>query len=122
MTPVTAKRSPQPRELSGSGSHRSRTLSLKVCAPHLLALFFFASALYRVNHTDVVDTDAARHAMNGAFLYDLVRTGHILHPIDYAKVYYSRLPSLSMPFHPPVFPAVEAIFFAAFGVNLLTAR
>jgi 4-amino-4-deoxy-L-arabinose transferase-like glycosyltransferase len=60
--------------------------------------------------------------MNGAFLYDLIRTGHLLHPITYAKAYYSQLPALSMPFHPPLFPSIEAIFFALFGVSLLTAR
>src|SRR5262249_23601810 len=68
------------------------------------------------------DTDAARHAMNGAFLYDLVRTGHWANPVEYAKTYYAQYPALSMPYHPPLFPVIEALFFAVFGVNLLTAR
>jgi 4-amino-4-deoxy-L-arabinose transferase-like glycosyltransferase len=90
--------------------------------PYALALIFFLFALRGVGQTDVIDTDAARHAMNGAFLYDLVRTGHWAHPVAYAKAYYAQYPALSMPYHPPLFPAVEAIFFAIFGVNLLTAR
>ena len=90
--------------------------------PYLLALFFAAWSLRGVGNGGVTGTDAARHAMNGAFIYDLVRTGHILHPVEYAKEYYGRLPALSMPFHPPGFPAVEAVFFAVFGVNLLAAR
>src|ERR1035438_7312483 len=27
-----------------------------------------------------------------------------------------------MPFHPPVFPAIEALFFAIFGVKVLSSR
>jgi Dolichyl-phosphate-mannose-protein mannosyltransferase len=95
---------------------------LRVGAPYLLALFFALGSLRGISSTGVTQTDAARHAMNGVFIYDLVRTGHLANPIAYAKEYYARLPSLSMPFHPPVFPAIEAIFFALFGVNLLAAR
>lgn len=90
--------------------------------PYVLALFFAAWSLRGIGNGGVTATDAARHAMNGAFIYDLVRTGHILHPVEYAKEYYGRLPALSMPFHPPGFPAIEAVFFALFGVNLLAAR
>jgi 4-amino-4-deoxy-L-arabinose transferase-like glycosyltransferase len=121
MTPVSAKHSAQTCSVPDPGS-RPITRYLSICAPYLLALLFFGLALYGVNRTDIVDTDAARHAMNGAFLYDLIRTGHLLHPITYAKAYYSQLPALSMPFHPPLFPSIEAIFFALFGVSLLTAR
>jgi hypothetical protein len=91
-------------------------------APYLLALYFAISAMWGVRNTDVVDTDAARHAMNGVFIYDLVRTGHLLHPIDYAEEYYGHFPALSMPYHPPLFPAMEAAFFGLFGVKLFTAR
>jgi 4-amino-4-deoxy-L-arabinose transferase-like glycosyltransferase len=91
-------------------------------APYILATYFAVTAMWGFWNTDVVDTDAARHAMNGAFLYDLLRTGHISHPIDYAEEYYGHLPALSMPYHPPLFPAVEAVFYALFGVKLFTAR
>jgi len=90
--------------------------------PYVLAVFFSLSALRGVGSTDVVDTDAARHAMNGAFIYDMVRGGHIMHPIEYAKQYYGHLPALTMPYHPPMFPAIEALFFSLLGVKLLAAR
>ena len=110
-----------PELFEGAVSHRwARAMEWYV--PSLLALLFFGLALYGVNRTEVIDTDAARHAMNGAFIWDLVRTGNLLHPIEYGKLYYTRLPSLSIPFHPPLFPAIESIFFALFGVHLLTAR
>jgi 4-amino-4-deoxy-L-arabinose transferase-like glycosyltransferase len=90
--------------------------------PYLLALLFGLMALRGVWQTGVVDTDASRHAMNGAFIYDMVRQGQAAHPMAYGQKYYSRMPALSMPFHPPGFPAIEALFYAVFGVNLLAAR
>lgn len=70
----------------------------------------------------VFETDAARHAMNGAFIHDLVRDGGVRHPMRYARLYYSRLPALSLPYHPPVFPAIEALVFSLVGVNAVAAR
>lgn len=90
--------------------------------PYVLALFFALWSLRAVTANNIVDTDAARHAMNGVFLRDLLSSGQWLHPIEYGKYYYSRLPALSMPYHPPLFPAIEALFFWVFGVNLLAAR
>ena len=71
---------------------------------------------------NVVDTDAARHAMNGAFILDLVRHSRFLAPVDYAKWYFARYPAITIPYHPPGFPSYEAIFFAFFGVKVFAAR
>ena len=91
-------------------------------APLAFALLFALLALRGAGGNNVVDTDAARHAMNGAFLYDALRHGQVLHPGAYGRYYYGRLPALSMPYHPPLFPAVEALFYAVFGVQLFAAR
>ena len=91
-------------------------------APYVFAIFFSIWALRGVTTTDVVDTDAARHAMNGAFIYDVVRAGQIQHAGQYGMWYYGHLPAISMPYHPPMFPLIEAVFFAMFGVKLFTAR
>ncbi len=90
--------------------------------PYALALFFLLWSLRGVGANNIIDTDAARHAMNGSFILDLVREGELLHPIAYGREYYADLPALSLPFHPPLFPAIESLFFAVFGVNLLAAR
>jgi 4-amino-4-deoxy-L-arabinose transferase-like glycosyltransferase len=101
----------------------SRTVSAVArLAPYLLGLYFALWSLWGIGRTGIVDTDAARHAMNGAFIYDLFRSGHLSHPVEYAEHYYGHLPALSMPFHPPLFPAMEALLFALFGVKLFTAR
>jgi hypothetical protein len=94
----------------------------RIWIPLLLAAVFGLWSLRSVPGGNVIDTDAARHAMNGAFVHDLVKSGRLAHPIEYGKEYYGRLPALSMPYHPPGFPGIESLFYFVFGVNLLAAR
>ena len=105
--------------VSQSQRSNSRILAL---IPYVLALLLAAQAMIGYRTTDPVDADAARHAMNGVFIYDLVRTGHLWHPIEYARNYYAHYPALTMPYHPPMFPAIEALFYAVLGVNVFAAR
>ncbi len=93
-----------------------------LAAAGLLMLLVVLWSLRGATATDVLDTDAARHAMNGVFLKDLAGSGHLTDPIGFAKQYYGRLPALSMPYHPPMFPAIESLFFWAFGVHVWVAR
>ena len=88
----------------------------------LIALFFGFWGLRSIGANNIVDTDGARHAMNGAFLHDFVARGKLTGIVQYAWTYYAHLPALSMPYHPPLFPAIEAAFFFLFGVNVLAAR
>ena len=90
--------------------------------PYALAAVFALWSLRGASNVNIADTDAARHFMNGAFLHDLIAGGRVLHPIQFGKEYYGHLPALSMPYHPPLFPAIEALFFLVFGVKLLAAR
>src|SRR5262249_49005567 len=43
-------------------------------------------------------------------------------PVQYGYWYYSHFPALSLPYHPPVFPAFEALVYAVFGVSTFAAR
>ena len=70
----------------------------------------------------LVTTDAARHAMNGALIHDWLREGPWTAPGEYANWYYSRWPSLSLGYHPPVFPILEAVTFGLLGVSAFAAR
>jgi hypothetical protein len=101
------------------GGRRARALRW---IPYLLALLFVVNSLRSLPCGNPIDTDAARHIMNGAFVHDLVKNGDLKHPIQYGKLYYSRLPGVSLPYHPPLFPAIEAALFLVFGVKLAVAR
>jgi len=94
--------------------------------PCVLAAFFALWGLRGVTSTGVVDTDAVRHAMNGVlvhdFIYDSLHAHKWIDPVGYARQYYARLPALSLPYHPPLFPAFESVFFFVLGVNVLAAR
>jgi hypothetical protein len=114
---VTARRAAMSERAFGKWSCAATTV-----LPYLLALLFALLALRGALSTDVVDPDAARHAMNGIFLHDLIREGQIGHPVAYAKKYYGHFPALSLPYHPPLLPLAESIFFLLFGVHYLVAR
>lgn len=90
--------------------------------PVTIAVVFAAWAMRTVGAYAVVQTDAARHAMNGVFLRDLIARGKFNDILPFARTYFAHLPALSMPYHPPLFPAIEALFYFAFGVNAFTAR
>ena len=87
-----------------------------------LALFFGCWAMRAAFATDVLSTDEARHAMNGAAVLDMMREGGLSHPATYLRLYFSHSPALSMPYHPPLFYAFEALCFTLFGVSVSTAR
>jgi 4-amino-4-deoxy-L-arabinose transferase-like glycosyltransferase len=111
------------REIKGIPPHGQLWwLPYSKLIPWVLALVCALFSLRTVNSTGVIDTDAARHAMNGAFIRDAIATGNIFHPIQYGRWYYAHLPGLSMPYHPPLVPFLESVFFFLFGVNLFSAR
>jgi hypothetical protein len=67
-------------------------------------------------------SDASRHAMDGVFIYDLVRDGRWNDWREYAYRYYAQYPALGFAFYPPFFAVVEALFFAVFGISAFAAR
>lgn len=66
--------------------------------------------------------DASRHAMDGAFYLDMIRSGGFLDPVGYAQEYYARYPAIAPAVYPPLFGVVEAALFAIFGVEAFVAR
>jgi len=73
------------------------------------------------DHT-LVYPDADRILMDGVFIYDFLRTFPLTAPIEYLVTYYAQYPALSIGYRPPLFPAVEAVFFTAFGPEVWAAR
>jgi hypothetical protein len=96
---------------------------LERAIPWILAgLMTWASLRGIQPETFVFDSDASRHVLNGTMIYDFLRSGQLTHPVAFAKEYYSRFPAITIPYHPPLFPMVEALSFAVLGVNEFAAR
>jgi hypothetical protein len=90
--------------------------------PFVLALVVLLTSMRGLGTPGFKIPDASKHMLNGAFIYDFVRSGDFTHPISYAKQFYLRFPAITIPYHPPVFAAIQALFYAAFGVNVFAAR
>jgi 4-amino-4-deoxy-L-arabinose transferase-like glycosyltransferase len=66
--------------------------------------------------------DAPSHAMNGVFIRDFVAAMPWRDPVGFAIDYYMRYPAVTVLFYPPLFPVVEAFFYAVFGVSHFVAQ
>jgi hypothetical protein len=67
-------------------------------------------------------SDAPRHALNGAFFYDLFRTLPLSHLKEFAVNYYFQYPALTILFYPPAFAIAEALVFRLLGVSHQSAQ
>ncbi len=67
-------------------------------------------------------SDAPRHAMDGAFYYDMARALPIHHLKQWAIDYYLQYPAVTALTYPPLFALVEALFFSIFGISHPTAQ
>jgi hypothetical protein len=67
-------------------------------------------------------SDAPRHAMDGLFIRDLILAHPVHDPAGWAVAYYLRHPAITVLFYPPLFPAVEAVFFLVFGASHACAQ
>ena len=65
--------------------------------------------------------DSPRHALNGAFVLDLIKTAPLNDPLGYAQNYYAQYPALTIGFYPPLFSFQLAMFYAVLGVSQQTA-
>ncbi|MGH9174505.1 MAG: ArnT family glycosyltransferase, partial [Vicinamibacterales bacterium] len=69
--------------------------------------------------------DMPKHLMNGVFLFDVARDrpfGSLDALLEYAQLYYSRYPALSLGHHPPLLAMAEVPAYALFGVSVFSAR
>ena len=90
----------------------------------LLLLAVAILLLYKTSPTqgDFWWSDAPRHAMDGAFYYDMARAIPIAHIRQWAMNYYLQYPAVTVLTYPPLFAVVEAAFFWVFGVSHATAQ
>ena len=90
--------------------------------PVAFAALFAAWGMRNINTSEFAQPDAARHAMNGVLVRDWIAQGSLLHPVLFAHQFYSHFPSISIPYHPPLFPAAESLFYLTAGVHMWSAR
>lgn len=92
--------------------------------PAVVVLVVAAALLLSTAPTDGAYwwSDAPRHALNGAFVRDLVADMPVQAPRQWAVDYYFRYPALTILFYPPLFPAAEAVVFAVLGVSPWSAQ
>ncbi len=84
----------------------------------LSVLLLFAQAPHG---GDFYWSDSPRHALNGVFVMDLIKTMPLDDPAGYAYRYYAQYPALTILFYPPLFYAISAPLYAVFGVSQATA-
>jgi hypothetical protein len=68
------------------------------------------------------NSDAPRHAMDGLFVRDFVTAAPIQTPLRWATSYYFRHPAIAIPYYPPFFAAVLAVFYTVFGASQFVAQ
>lgn len=95
---------------------RGWLISVSLLAPVAL-LFLTAPTRY-----DFWWSDAARHAMDGAFFLEFFRDMPLSDPVGYAKSFYLKYPAIAIVFYPPLFAVAEAGVFALFGGSHLSAQ
>lgn len=61
--------------------------------------------------------DSPRHALNGAFVLDMLRALPYDDPVGYAHDYYSQYPALTILLYPPLFAFLLALSYFLFGVS-----
>jgi hypothetical protein len=83
--------------------------------------FLLVAVLHRQSDGLWFQGDAPRHAVNGLFWWDLLRTLP-RDPVDFAVRYYARYPVIAPATYPPFFYIFEGLAFAVFGPSPYTAR
>lgn len=83
--------------------------------------FLFVAALHSHNDGLWYQGDAPRHAVNGLFYWDLLKTLPA-DPVDFAVRYYARYPVINPASYPPLFYIVEGLTYAVFGASPYAAK
>ena len=62
---------------AASAKWRITQAALLRVTPYAMAICFAILSLRGALHNDIYFSDASRHAMNGALIHDMVRSGHL---------------------------------------------
>lgn len=88
-----------------------------------IVLFMALIILLRgINDISYGYPDADRFLLDGVFILDFLRDLPITRVYDFTIRYYAQYPGLSIGYHPPFFPLIEALFNGTFGINIWSSR
>jgi hypothetical protein len=66
--------------------------------------------------------DSSQYANAAAMIHDWLLSGQILQPWQFAEQNYAQFPAFHLPYHPPGYPALLALFLTATKVSYSWAR
>ncbi len=96
-----------------------RSLVYQVAA--LVAVLAYVAWLHADNSGLWAQGDSPRHAMNGLFWWDFLRSFPV-NPVEFALSYHARYPAINPVTYPPVFYLIEGPAFALFGPSPHVAK
>jgi hypothetical protein len=87
-----------------------------ITALALLAVISFHFRVARAElGSDLIGYDQSRHYVTGVMTFDYVRHGLGSNPLKFAEAYFARFPKVSMGHWPPVYYAVQALWYFVAG-------
>ncbi|MCP4624398.1 MAG: phospholipid carrier-dependent glycosyltransferase [bacterium] len=100
-----------------SQKQRTRIYSILILA---IAVFI---GTFNVTTTGVQwPEDGSRYLNNAAMVRDYLLSSNLLAPIDFAMLNYAQYPAFSIPYHPPGYALMLAVWFILFGMSYVSAR
>ncbi len=73
-------------------------------------------------HSGPLWPDASQYANAAAMIHDWLLSHQLFHPYKFATASYIQFPAFHLPYHPPVYPGLLALFFLATAVSYKAAR
>src|SRR5262249_50790252 len=112
--PPIASAPPLPTETQSGPYHQRlgvgrRRLANLLCCCVLLAVGLVIG-LHHLTQSGPLWPDAPRYANAAAMIHDWLASGRLLHPYEFARQNYCQYPAFNLPFHPPAYPALLAVF------------
>jgi 4-amino-4-deoxy-L-arabinose transferase-like glycosyltransferase len=117
---LTGKSPTEDQTPTGEDRWKSYGLLTLFCA--LLVIVALFIGVSHVHDTGTLWPDGPRYSNAAAMIHDWLLSGELLHPYPFAKRNYAQYPAFSIPYHPPVYPALLGLFFVLTDVSYLSAR
>lgn len=88
-------------------------------------LLFMAALLigcFNVSRSGTLWPDGPQYANAAVMIHNWLLSDQLLRPYQFAQSQYVQYPAFHIPFHPPAYPFLLALFFLPAGVSYISAR